>query len=59
MQITVVWEEAARTRALAVTNYDVYASRGKILESPGPKCNGASSSRPSTSWIMDTPRPGK
>jgi hypothetical protein len=53
------WVRAARTRAPAATNYDVYASRRKILESPGPKCNGAGSSRPSTFWIMDTPRPGK
>jgi hypothetical protein len=58
-QIEVVGEGAARTRAPAATNYDVYASRRKILESPGPKCNGADFSRPSTFWIMDTPRPGK
>ncbi len=53
------WVRAARTRAPSATNYDVYASRGKILESPGPKCNGASSSKLSTFWIMDAPRPGK
>jgi hypothetical protein len=34
------------------TNYDVHALRGEMLESPGPKCNGAGSSRPSTSLIM-------
>jgi hypothetical protein len=50
---------AARTWAPAATNYDVYASRREILESPNPKCNGAGSSRPSTLRIMDTPRPGK
>jgi hypothetical protein len=53
------WVRAARTRAPSATNYDVYASRRKILQSPGPKCNGAGSSRPSTFWIMDSPRPGK
>jgi hypothetical protein len=52
-------EGAARTRAPTATNSDVYASRRKILQSPGPKCNGAGSSRPSALWIMDTPRPGK
>ena len=50
---------AARTRAPAAINYDVYASRGKILELPGPRCNGASASTPSTFRIMDRPRPGK
>jgi hypothetical protein len=53
------WVRAARTRAPSATNYDVYASRRKILKSPGPKCNGAGSSRPSTFRIMDSPRPGK
>jgi hypothetical protein len=53
------WVRAARTRAPSATNYDVYASRGKILESPDPKCNGAGCSRPSTLLIMDWPRPGK
>jgi len=58
-RLGVVRKGAARTRAPAATNYDVYASRRKILESPGPKCNEASSSRPSAFWIMDAPRPGK
>jgi hypothetical protein len=53
------WVRAARTRAPSATNYDVYASHRKILKSPGPKCNGAGSSRPSTFRIMDSPRPGK
>jgi len=53
------WVGAARTRAPAATNYDVHALRREMLESPGPKCNGASSSRPSTFRIMDWPRPGK
>jgi hypothetical protein len=35
-QIEVDCVGAARTRAPAATNYDVYASRRKILESPGP-----------------------
>lgn len=54
-----VEEAAARTRAPTDTNYDVYAFRRKILESPSPKCNGGSSSRLSTFRITDTPRPGK
>jgi hypothetical protein len=53
------WVRAARTRAPSATNYDVYASRGKILQSPGPKCNGAGSSKPSIFRIMDSPRPVK